>query len=419
MNNSTAFKLAQLPANVLRVGIDPHKRQHAAVICTEHAHVLSKFKVANDRCGFEELRRRCEQFREQAGATGMIFAIEAGAHYWRNLGYFLVAQGDTFRLVNPLTLKRQRDGEDLLRRKTDYRDAEMAAELLGRGLYTWTQLPQGPYAELRQAHETYQQLVVEVARLKNQLTTALDELFPEFTQVFKALDGATALTILRTCPNPTHIARLSEDEFIVLLRAAHGPHRLMQAKASALYRRAAHTIGIQACGEALSLEVQLLAERLSGMEQQRQRAETYMTTLFYQFEECASLLSIRGLGVVNAAGILAHIGDIRHFSDGKQFSKLAGIVPLESSSAGHRSARTPMSKKGRRGLRAVLWRAVVSLIRHNKVFTHYVERLCTRDPKDHPLKKREALGAAMNKLLRIVYALLSKRELFDPEAQTR
>lgn len=415
MNNSTAFKLAQLPANVLRVGVDPHKRQHAAVICTEHAQILSKFKVTNDRPGFEELRRRCEQFRAQAGASGVIFAIEAGAHYWRNLGYFLVAQGDTFRLVNPLTLKRQRDGEDLTRRKTDYRDAQMAAELLGRGQYTWTQLPQGKYAELRQAHETYQQLVVETARLKNQLHTALDELFPEFTQVFKALDGVTALTLLRTCPNPAQIAGWTEDEFLQRLRAAHGGQRLMRANAAALQRQAANSVGIRACAEALSLEVQLLAERLSGMEQQRQQAETYLTALFYQCAECASLLSIRGLGVVNAAGLLAHLGEVRHFSGGKQFAKLAGINPVENSSAGQRSARTPMSKKGRRGLRAVLWRAVVSLVRHNEVFARYVERLRNRHPKDHPLKKREALGAAMNKLLRIVYALLSKGECFDPQ----
>src|SRR5574337_138775 len=128
MNNSTAYKLAQLPTNSLRVGVDPHKRQHTIVIRTAHAHVLSKFKIANDRQGWEELCRRCEQFRRQCGTERVIFAIEPGGHYWRNLGYFLLEHGDTFRLVNPLTLKRQRDGDDLTRRKTD----PPAAQCIGK-----------------------------------------------------------------------------------------------------------------------------------------------------------------------------------------------------------------------------------------------------------------------------------------------
>ena len=414
MNNSTAYKLAQLPANALPVGVDPHKRQHAIVLRTPQAQVLSKFKICNDRAGFEELQRRCEQFRQQTGASQVIFAIEPGGHYWRNLGYFLLEQETPFRLVNPLTLKRQRDGDDLTHRKTDYRDGEKAAELLAEGKYTWTRLPEGKYAELRQAHETYQQLVAETARVKLQLTTALDGLFPEFCQVFKQLDGFTALTILRTCANPFVIATLTEAEFLHRVRAQHDHPRVMCAQARELHRRAARSVGLRACAESLTLKVRLLAERLRFLLDQRQQAETYLTTLFRQFEESRFLLSMRGLGVVNAAGLLAHLGDIQQYSKVKQLAKLAGINPQENSSADHHAARTPMSKKGRRGLRAVLWRAVIALLRHNEAFKQYVHRLTNRAAQAHPLKKREAIGAAMNKLLRIVYALLRQRVLFDP-----
>lgn len=414
MNNSTAFKLAQLPANSLRVGIDPHKRQHTVVIRTGHAQILSKFKIVNDRAGLEELRRRCEQFRQQVGADQVLYAIEPGAHYWRNLAYYLHAHGDTFRLVNPLTLKRQRDGDDLTRRKNDYRDAEMAADLLSQGKYTWTRLPEGAYADLRQAHDTYQQLVTEVARVKLHLTTALDGLFPEFFQAFKRVEGQTALTILRTCPNPAVIQSLTEEAFVERVRTAYAGQRFLPAKVRVLHHRAAQTIGIQAGAESLAVEVQLLAERLTFLEQQRQQAETFLVQQLSLFPESALLLSIRGLGPVNAAGILAHLGDIHQYSGVKQLPKLAGIHPVENSSADRRASRTPMSKKGRRGLRAVLWRAVLGLIRHNDVFRGYVDHLCSRPAHAHPLHKREARGAAMNKLLRVVYALLSKGEPFDP-----
>lgn len=414
MNNTTAYKLAQLPTNSLRVGIDPHKHQHAVVIRTIHAQILSKFKIANDRSGFEELRRRCQHLQRQVGAATVVYAIEPGAHYWRNLAFYLQDQGDTYHLVNPLTLKRQRDGDDLTRRKNDYRDAEMAADLLSQGKYTWTRLPTGPYAELRQAHETYQRLVTETARIKLHLTTALDGLFPEFLQVFKRVEGQTALTVLRTCANPLVIQCLTEDIFVEQIRAQHQGSRFMQSKVRALYRRVAQTTGVGAGAEALTVEVQLLAERLTFMEQQRQQAEDYLLQQLSQLPESALLLSIRGLGPVNAAGILAHLGDIRQYSGVKQLTKLAGINPVENSSADHRSSRTPMSKKGRRGLRAVLWRAVLGLLRHNALFSAYIQKLCTRPVHAHPLHPREARGAAMNKLLRIVYALLSKGVLFDP-----
>lgn len=415
MNNSTAFKKAQLPANCLGVGIDTHKRQHAIVPRSPQTQVLSKFKIANDRDGFEELLRRCEQFRQQCGAEKIVFAIEAGSHYWRNLAYFLEEHGQTFRLINPFTLKRERDGQDLGRRKNDYRDAEQAADLLGQGKYTWTALPEGPYADLRETHATYQQLVRETARVKLELTTALDGLFPEFQQVFKSVEGDTALTVLRTLLPPAPIAALPEAEFVERVHAQHTGRRFMWAKVRALHARAARSVGVPAGAEAQSQRIQLLAERLAFMVGQRQAAEATLIRRFLALDESAFLLSLPGLGAVNAAGLLAHIGPIGRYSGVKQLTKLAGIHPQENSSADRSARRTPMSKKGRAGLREVAYRSVIGLLRHNAVFAKYVKRLTTRKAHQHPLTKREAIGAAMNKLLRIVYALLHKRTRFDPK----
>jgi transposase len=203
------------------------------------------------------------------------------------------------------------------------------------------------------------------------------------------------------------------DAWLQHLRLAHGPHPLMQAKARTLQALASQSVGIQPGAEALTQQVQLLAERLTFLVAQGQQAEAALVRWFGGFAEGRFLLSLRGLGVIHAAGLLAHIGEIDQYSGVKQLSKLAGITPTENSSADHHGARTPMSKKGRRGLRAVLWRAVIGLLRHNEVFAQYVHRLTSRPANEHPLKKREAIGAAMNKLLRIVYALLKKRTFFD------
>jgi transposase len=412
VNNSIAYKLTQVPANALRVGIDPHKHDHAAVISDAQTHVLAKFKVKNLRPGFEHLLAHCDQVSRERGGVDYIFAIEAGAHYWRTLAQFLDDKGKPYHLINPFTLKRQRDGNDLMRRKNDYRDAQMAAELLGQGRYTWTTPAQGIYAELREAFHLQQSLVADAARLKQQLISALDCLFPEFQTVFKSVACETALALLNTCPSPVEIASMTVEDLIARLRLMFPGQRLAIKKIRTVHSLAQTTVGLRNGAESLSMTVHSLADRLCYMMTQLQQAEDHVAEILHNCPESSYLLSIIGLGPINSAGLLAHIGDISHFSSVKQLSKLAGIVPTEDNSAGHATGAAHISKKGRPNFRLVLYRSVLGLLRHNPVFKQYVTGLTGRAAQNNPLKKKEAMVAAMNKLLRTVYALLTKRQMF-------
>ena len=174
-----------------------------------------------------------------------MFAIETGGHYWRNIAYLLDEQGIPFRFINQFTLKRRREGKDINRRKNDYRDSEVAAQLLCTGEFTESKLPQGVYAELRAAHNAYRRLVKERTRITNLLKGLLDGLFPEFTQVFKDPCGLTALSVLSTCAIPRVIAEMTEDEFVAAIEAKH-KGRLMRRKLRALHNLAKTSIGIYA-----------------------------------------------------------------------------------------------------------------------------------------------------------------------------
>lgn len=149
MENRAARKLKQIPAGYLTIGIDPHKRRHAAVAITEDLMARTRFKFGNSRDGFERALENARTEMTKADCRGVIFAIETGGHYWRNFAYFLEEGGIPFRLISQLTLKCMRDGRDINRRKTDYRDAEMAAGVLRTGDFTETKLPEGIYADLR------------------------------------------------------------------------------------------------------------------------------------------------------------------------------------------------------------------------------------------------------------------------------
>ena len=202
MENTAARKRKQVPEGYLVIGVDPHKKRHAAVAITQDFTTQDKFKFDNTREGLETMLRRARTEMVKSGCRGVMFAIETGGHYWRNVAYFLDEQGIPFRFINQFTLKRRREGKDLNRRKNDYRDSEVAAQLLCTGEFTERKMPQGVYAELRTAHNAYRRLVKERTRITNLIKGLLDALFPEFTQVFKDPCALTALSVLSICPFP-------------------------------------------------------------------------------------------------------------------------------------------------------------------------------------------------------------------------
>ena len=156
MKNTAARKRKQIPEGYLVVGVDPHKKRHAAVAITQDFATQAKFKFDNTGEGLEMMLDRARVEMVKSGCRGVMFAIETGGHYWRNIAYYLDERGIPFRFINQYTLKRRREGKDLNHRKNDYRDSEVAAQLLCTGEFVESVIPQGVYAELRTAHNAYQ-----------------------------------------------------------------------------------------------------------------------------------------------------------------------------------------------------------------------------------------------------------------------
>jgi transposase len=140
MKNSAAKKRKEIPAEYLVIGIDPHKKKHVAVFMTQDFTTQGKLKFDNSRESFEMVLERARTEMVKTGCRGVIFAIETGAHHWRNLAYFLDEKGIPLRLINQYTLKRRREGKDLNHRKNDYRDSEVAAQLLCTGEFNAARL---------------------------------------------------------------------------------------------------------------------------------------------------------------------------------------------------------------------------------------------------------------------------------------
>lgn len=96
MKSTAARKLRQVPQGYLVMGVDPHKKKHVAVAITRDFSTQAKFKFNNSREGFEMMLQRYRIEMAKSCCRGIIFAIETGGYYRRNLAYFLDERGIPF-----------------------------------------------------------------------------------------------------------------------------------------------------------------------------------------------------------------------------------------------------------------------------------------------------------------------------------
>jgi transposase len=121
------------------------------------------------------------------------------------------------------------------------------------------------------------------------------------------------------------------------------------------------------------------------------------------------LCSIPGVGAWTAARVLAEIEVVRATVDARQLAAYAGLTPQErtSGSSVHRSPR--LAKTGNSRLRRALYLPAIVAMRHNPAVHALAERLRARGKRPMVI-----VGAAMRKLLHLIYGVLKSGKPFDP-----
>jgi transposase len=411
-NRTLSKKLASVKPGTLFVGVDLGLDRNVAVVLSEHARQLSRFRFPNDRDGYDYFYRRLETIQEQQQSPGVLVGMEPTNYIWKLLAADMEQQRPEYdyRLVNPYTVKKHREGDQLDRSKDDNRDAFTVGDLVSTGKYTETQLLHGSYAELRQCVTLYTRLGRSVRREKNHISNVVGQLFPELRRVFKDLGGQTALALLCNHAAAVTVRKISEETFIAGVRADFHGQRLQVAKLRRAHTLAKRSVGLSDGAKALQLALQLHVETLRVLQQQLERATKVMVDTFLALPESKYLLSVPGIGVVTAAIILSEIGDPGNYTRVRQLVKLAGTQPVPNISGRKTYSQTPMSRKGRPRLRTALFFAVLSLVRVDDAFAREYKHLQKREK--NPLTKMQALGVLMNKLLRILWALMRNRTFY-------
>jgi transposase len=122
--------------------------------------------------------------------------------------------------------------------------------------------------------------------------------------------------------------------------------------------------------------------------------------------------TIRGLGSLSVARIIAAVGDPARFRHGAALASYVG-VPGTKHSGQHRPLHASLCPLGNARLRRALHIATLGAVRWNPWLRTYYERLRARGKLP-----KVALCAAMRKLLMAVYSVAKNKQPFVPRPTT-
>lgn len=277
----------------------------------------------------------------------------AGAHYWSR---YLQIYGHQVRLIAPQFVK-----PFVKSNKNDRADAEAICEAVQRPTMRFVSAKTVEQQDIQSLHRIRSQVVANRTALVNQIRGLLLEYGIDM-------------------PNGIRRARVQIP--LVLEDAGNGLTERFRNWLAQLYSELVH-----------------LDERVSGL-------DADIGQIAASDKDAKRLMSIPGVGPMCSTALIAAIGDIRNFKNGRELSAWLGLVPRQCSTGG-KPRLLGISKRGDVYLRQLLVHGARSVVQRvegkSDPRSRWLQELLQRR------NKNVAIVALANKLVRTVYALLANK----------
>ena len=388
---------------MIYVGIDIAKLNHFASAISSDGEILMKpFKFTNDGDGFQLLLSRLETLALEDGS--LIIGLESTAHYGDNLVRYLVACNFKVCVLNPIKTSSMRKN-NIRKTKTDKVDTYLIAKtLMMQDSYRFVTFYDLDLMDLKTLGRFRQKTVKQRTRLKIQLTSYVDQVFPELQYFFKSgLHQKSVYALLKEAPTPEAIASMHMTHLAHLLEVSSHGH-FTKEMAKELRVLAQKSVG--ASDSALSIQITHSIAQIELLDSQLKQVEAEMTDIM-KFNDSV-LMTIPGIGSINGGMILGEIGDIHRFASPGKLLAFAGLDPSVYQSGNFQAKRTRMSKRGSRVLRYALMNAAHNVVKNNATFKAYYDAKMAEGRTHY-----NALGHCAGKLVRIIWKMLTGKLEFN------
>lgn len=405
MKNSSTKKVRRLNEKTLLVTVDMGMTRHTGYCRCPNGPEVKPFDFANNRKGFEEFWVRVCQTKKAHDLQEIVIGFESTGSYAEPLLHFLRRKGIKLVQVNPLHTKRLKELQGNSPCKTDHKDPKVIADIIELGHALTVVIPEGTTAELRRLTSARERSIQRRTALLNQLQVLVFIIFPEFLQVLKDIGSKTSQYLLKHCPTPEDIiAKEIEDLARILKTISRG--NMGRERAEALYKAAQESVGVKEGQRSIILEIIETLSAIEAVQSFVAMVEAEMDKYLGEIPYSRSILSIKGIGTITAAGLIGEIGDFGQFHTISEVMKHAGLDLYEISSGKHKGEKH-ISKRGRHLLRKILFFASINTVRKGGIMHEHYQKYLQRG-----MPRMKALIAIARKLLRIIFAIVRDHSAF-------
>lgn len=341
-------------------------------------------------------------------------AYEATGVYHRVLEKFFNDHNIKQFIINPLLAAKTRKTGSIRTPKTDKLDPKSIAKTY----YNHQLFPDAPkektYHDLRQLSRYYEDILVHIRKDKVSFRAMLDVVYPGYDKEYKDLYGPVALALIEKYPHPDLIVNKSVKTVTkyLLKQTCHSEIQCERYAIKAI--EFAKTV-YSGCDKE-DIEVDILRRQIRRLKEHLEEADNVikeMTDIASDLDEYHLIKTIPGIGENLAVRIIGEIGNIKKFKKASQLVAYAGTDPIVNESGQETGEHLPISKKGNKRLRCLLYLAVTCSLRlkveDNVIKEYYIKK----KQQSNPLNSKAAKIACANKLLRIIYSMCKNGTVYQ------
>lgn len=405
MKSNKTKKVKFINKKTMIASIDIGKNLHYGYFRAADGHELKAFSFYNTKKSFHRFWHKICQFKQQYQLQEIVIGFESTGPYAEPLYHYFKNKPVRLVQINPMHSKRVRELAGNSPNKTDRKDPRVIADIISLGHALTLVVPEGAAAHLRRLTQGRERALKARTAMLNQLQHLIFVIFPEFLSVMKNISTKTAAYLLKDHACPERIVELGLDDLTqVMKKISRG--RLGRQRAEQLFEAAKNSVGIGEGKASILLEIAHLNAMIANEDRFITSLEKQMRCYLEQIPYSASLLSIKGLGVVTVAGLIGEVGDFKKFDTHAEIMKLAGFDLFEVSSGQHQGQRH-ISKRGRALMRKLLFFASINTVRSQGIMhARYHQML------DRGMLKMKALIAISRTLLRLIFALARDNTIY-------
>jgi transposase len=400
----------------LCVGADVHLDEIVlrAVDKALEQEVLERFRVTNNLPGAQLAAATIAQAATELGYVRIEIGWEATGMLWipfhRYLSTEPLLQPFELELVcfNPKLVAKFKDGLVLRSPKNDERDAFDVAARLRFGELPVTYVPSDFWQGLRRLTRYRYRLSKALSQEKMRFQSYAYLKYSDWKRVkaFSDVFGATSVALL-TEFTVAEVQEMTHDQLVDLItRRGRGRFDDPTTTARAVRQTLRTSYPIDP-----TMDDMVTAALAAGWDHIRylKRSMKRLDRLIARYIDLVPnpIITIKGLGAVITAGILAEIVDVLRFPEEKHLAQYMGLTWKKDATGRFVSQNTRLTKVGNVYLRYYFILGANLLRQHNLEYKAYYWRKYQEVSK---YQHKRALVLTARKLVRLVHALLTKNE---------